>query len=451
MQIFDTSPGNAIDANYQLQVDPPKMVASRSQRRILLVFLAHALLGLVLIQAPGLSTIHAYSVIILGALFALTKTNICVAYVAAYVVGSEVLWRMTEASIFWEGGKYAVVLILGLSILHQRKRRIPVFPLLYFLLLLPSSLFTLEVFDIFTAREAISFNLSGPLALFVSSWFFSGLKFNRRQYITILSVLVMPILTIAMYALFQTSMMDSVEWSNESMFATSGGFGPNQVSTMMGLGVIGSVLILLYGKLGRVVGVILALLGAVFLAQGLLTFSRGGILAAVIVVVLLNVHIIITRKLSAKYVFASIAIIALVAMVVLPSIDNFTQGFLSLRYADLNLSNRDQIASVEISLFLSQPITGVGPGLGRLYTDAAAHTEFVRLLSEHGILGAIGGLSLCAITLSNYLRSAPTTRPVILSLAVWPLITMMHSAMRLAGVSYIFGLSFISVDFEDES
>src|SRR2546430_7771451 len=42
-----------------------------------------------------------------------------VVYAAAYIAGSEVLWRMCGAAVFWESGKYAVILIFAIALARR--------------------------------------------------------------------------------------------------------------------------------------------------------------------------------------------------------------------------------------------------------------------------------------------------------------------------------------------
>ncbi|WP_332910234.1 hypothetical protein [Algoriphagus boritolerans] len=46
-----------------------------------------------------------------------------------------------------------------------------------------------------------------------------------------------PILSVLVYTIIKTPDLDSVEFSLGANFATAGGFGSNQVSTILGLGV----------------------------------------------------------------------------------------------------------------------------------------------------------------------------------------------------------------------
>src|SRR5262245_20281022 len=77
--------------------------------RVSALLFAHVLLGLSLSVAKELSNIHVAGVLLIRAWYALSKPRLeRAAYLAAYITGSETLWRMTDASVFWEVGKYSI-------------------------------------------------------------------------------------------------------------------------------------------------------------------------------------------------------------------------------------------------------------------------------------------------------------------------------------------------------
>jgi O-antigen ligase len=409
--------------------------------------LAHILLALLVRQFPQLSTVHVYFTLGVGVIWALSRPPIYTAYVAAYIVGTEAFWRMTNASFFWEGGKYAIVLIMLLSLIHHRQKRIPALPLFYFLLLLPSTILSLENAN---ARELISFNLSGPLALFVSAWFFSVQRLSFRQLHGLLLAMVAPILTTAVYAILITLNLDQIRWVNDSMFQTSGGFGPNQVSTIMGLGVLATWLLLLMGRFTLYQRWFLILTSIFILVQGLLTFSRGGIVAAVITVVVFGLHTVTDQKRRVRIIFIVATVAALLTIVVIPALDEFTQGFFGQRFTDTNLTHRDLLAQTELNLFLENPLFGVGPGMGGAARGATSHTELTRLLSEHGITGLISLGLLVLMAIRGYLQSKSLLlRGMRGVLLLWTLIVMTNAAMRLAAISFVFGLGFATIDLDE--
>jgi len=423
-----------------------------AELRASLFIVAHFILGAILISVPILSTLHAYATVALGVFWALTKPPGYAACAAGYVVGAEVLWRMTDASFFWEGGKYAVILILGLSLLQSKTKRIPVAPLCYFLLFLPSILLTLDAVGLTRTRDYVSFNLSGPLALFISAWFFSSLKLSSRQLQAVLFAIIAPIISISIFALLRTFSASAIVWNNTSMFASSGGFGPNQVSTVMGLGVVVVLLMLLTGKYSRISRVLLALIAVVFFIQGLLTFSRGGMVGALITSAFVALHAVRDHQQRVRLIVALLIFVPVMVFVVIPALNNMTQGVLETRFSDTNLTNRDVIIRQELQLFLDNPIAGAGPGVGTYLRGVAAHTEFTRMLGEHGLLGVASLCLLIYMAAHQYLRSKDIAiRGLRGSLILWSLLVMTNAAMRTASVSFMFGIPFAQINLDDDT
>jgi hypothetical protein len=79
----------------------------------------------------------------------------------------------------------------------------------------------------------------------------------------------------------------------------------------------------------------------------------------------------------------------------------------------------------------------------------AAHTEYSRLLAEHGLLGLMALLLLGLMFLQAFRRApTPYAKGLTLAFMVWALAEMCHAAMRIAAISFLFALPF--AQFEDK-
>lgn len=432
---------------------PVQKLVRNDEFKLLLFWGLHLVLAFGATIAPRpVSTLHALLTILIGVLIAASRAPLMrVAYVAGYIVGAELFWRMGKAQVFWETGKYALILVMGIALWRARAMRIPPTLLFYFLLLVPASILTLEQFSLDEARQQISFNLSGPFALFLSSWFFSYIKFNRAEFRQFLSVMLAPILAIAAYATLNMLAASEIVWTTESNKQTSGGFGPNQISMILGLGtLVVWMMLTLFHDQPRFVRVTLALFGVWLLGQGLLTFSRGGILSATIAVAVYSVHLLPQPRQRMRFVYASAIIIPLLFLVLLPRLDDFTSGYLRARYQDPNLTGRDRILETELRIFASNPYFGVGPGGGGAARGAAAHTEYTRVLAEHGIPGIISLALLGAALARAYLRSKDSIpRGIRGGAMIWGLTTLAHSAMRIAAMPFMLAFVFAEIDLSE--
>jgi hypothetical protein len=417
-----------------------------------LLTLAHPFLALAMRNSVLFATAHALFTVALGFSFALFSRDARkVGYVAAYVAGAEVLWRMTEAHIFWEAGKYFTILILGIALLRIKPWQRSGLPILYFGLLCVSLPLTLSRLGLSSAaRDAISFNLSGPLALMVCALYFSQMTVDLAAIRRLVWSLIMPILGIATITLSSMLAASQILFTDESNFVTSGGFGPNQVSAVLGLG--GSLALILSGKGKNPARRWIALILAVgLLSLSALTFSRGGLYNATVMLVLVFAHYL--RSPRGRVVSMSALILLGLAggYVIFPRLNAMTGGMLEQRFASLDLTLRGQIARADLTLWSANPLLGVGAGLSAadrmdlLGNADAAHTEYTRLLAEHGIGGLLALLVLLVMPIRAYLRVPSLENQAWVSaLLGWSLMEMSHAAMRIVAISFLFGLALVN-------
>jgi hypothetical protein len=434
----------------QDRVRPRDRANTTGSGTVLALLLAHVPLGLVLQQSTDLATLHALAVGGLGILLALFGRRAqSAAYVAAYVVGAEVLWRMTEAGVFWEVGKYLVVAVLGLAALRfSTGLRGLGLPSVYFLILLPSTWLTVEALGFSdAARDAISFNLSGPLALAVSVAFFAGRRLSHEQIRKVMWCVVCPLVSIATIALYSSLRdVEAIDFTEGSNFVTSGGFGPNQVSAVLGLGALLCVFLAAQEPL-RALKLVAVGMAVWFLAQSALTLSRGGLATAGVALLLGAIHYQRRPREQVSFMASALLIVSVFGYLILPQLNAFTGDILSQRLSDVDPTGRIEIARSDLTIWSSHPLLGVGPG-GSAYNRAsiliegtAAHTEFTRLAAEHGIAGLLAILLLGVMLWRAYKRAPSVpTRAWVVALASWSLVDMSHSAMRIVAISFVFGL-----------
>lgn len=417
---------------------------------VLFWILVHIPLAVLFHQINTLATIHAVAVIGLGFYWALFDKRIeRIAYVAAYITGSEVLWRMVGASVFWETGKYAVTGIFLLAMLRRNRFNGPELPLFYILLLLPSAVLTFFEMSAGEARGQLSFNLSGPLAIFMCAWFFSKMKLQRPQLTPLLLALIAPIVATATVAAFGILSNANIKFVNDSNFATSGGFGPNQVSAILGFGALAALFCLLDKTNG--IGVKLFLFGVLvaLMAQSAMTFSRGGLYNAAGAAIVALFFILRNPRARVPFLVAAVGLFVVVNYVVFPRLDTFTGGALVKRFQDTGLTSRDKIAREDLELFAENPILGVGVGVGKLERNggrdqAAAHTEFTRLLAEHGLFGACALIFLLVSVFGRLRRAPPENKAFVAAMLTWSCLFMLNAGMRLVAPAMALGLCFIS-------
>jgi hypothetical protein len=420
-----------------------------------LFILGQVPLALLLTTHPQVSAIHAYATLGVGVIACIMGRLDIAAAVAAYITGAEVLWRMTHAPIFWEYGKYAALAIFILGILRSGLRNSGL-PFLYFGLLVPSSILTVDALSSVDAQRELSFNLSGPLALMGSACFFSGLSFSKKQIGKIFIALLAPIAGIAAIAIYSTFSAGSIYFGDESNQVTSGGYGPNQVSAVLGLGALTAMLSLISIRSTKLLKILVISLGIVLLAQCLLTFSRGGMYMAVGGMLVVAAMLVRQPRKLIPLLAAFVLIGSVLFFWIFPWLNTFTRGSLMTRYKDVGSTGRIQIFEDDIRIWGEHPILGVGPGMAKAYRHlfhkgATAHIEYSRLLSEHGLFGLAAIGMLLAIAIRNIRQANPGVEKAMkASLLFWSLSFMIINAMRLLAPSFLIGLSSTHIEEEDE-
>lgn len=390
------------------------------------------------------------------------------AYLITYLSSFEILARMAKTSpiIPYELSKYLMCGLLLLGIAHGSARgRIGWWLLL---LLVPALLF--DQSGQVSGYQPIVFNLLGPFNAALSIVFFTRQSLDTGQFRQLLLLLLYPLLSVLVFTYVRTPDYDEIKFSLSANFATAGGFGSNQVSTVLGLGMF--LVFLFWLNRWQLTGSrwVDALLLFVFTFEGLLTFSRGGMIGGVLgILLVLFVLFRSVAKLRKRYRLPSVS--RYLAPVVLLSAgafgiaNNITGGLLTLRYQgetagtsggyrektiNVITSNRYDIFIGDLALWTQHPILGVGVGASRYLRDkvngVVAHVELSRLLAEHGVLGFIYFVLLLWAPLQALRRNHnPLFRSIQMALFIIAIYTTFHAAMRTYVTPLLVGISTASV------
>jgi len=139
-------------------------------------------------------------------------------------------------------------------------------------------------------------------------------------------------------------------------------------------------------------------------------------------------------------------------LVIFPVLNQFTGGSLLERFEDTATTSRAEIAESDIAIFAENPVLGVGVGTSTTYRkkffdrEVANHTEFSRLLAEHGIFGLFALVTLVGMSIWNFVgQRSVLGRAAISGALIWASLFMLNAGMRLAAPSFIWGFSFISI------
>jgi hypothetical protein len=321
-------------------------------------------------------------------------------------------------------------------------------PGLAFCLLLPSAVMTFWALPLAEARNQLSFNLSGPLALAVCAAFFTSVRLRPADYTRMLTVLIGPVCGIAAIALFGIITNPNITFTTESNFALSGGFGPNQVSAALGLGVLSAFLLIIESRTTLTFRIVMFCLMVWLAVQSALTYSRGGLYTAAAGALAAWLVMIREPRQLLKPLLVAAGLFLAGYYVIVPKLDEFTDGTLTQRFQDTNTTRRGDLGETDMDLWAEHIVMGVGPGVSKeTHEDAiAAHTEFTRLVAEHGLFGATFIVLMCAGTIWNFKRAEGSReRAIVLAMFAWSVLFMLNSAMRLVAPAFAFGLTFATV------
>lgn len=364
----------------------------------------------------------------------------------------EVWSRMIKAAVILdEIGKYfLLVAIVGIAVHHIRERAHTALyrtGIILLVLLAPGLVVALAGFD----REQWVFNVLPVLELGILLFFVARERWDVERFARTLQFGLMPVFFVAIYLAIKTPGFDSLNFALSANFKAAGG-GTNQVATILGLGIVYAMLLLLLKRPVMWKWLMYLLIGFLFF-RSFLTFSRGGVFAAVAsVLVALFFALITSRRAFIRYSLLLLLFTA-VAYFAFDKVDEITGRKLSLRYQGETIatvsgeqektwskvtSGRTTLVAADWYIFKDNWLFGVGPGAAKTLRnsyggppDSAAHTEFTRLMSEHGIGGLLSSLLLLLFPFYWVSRQRYRLwKGVSASLFCIAILTASHSAMR---------------------
>ena len=436
----------------------------------------HILLGFFSIISPWFLIIWIYSVVffsfnkVLSSLMLSNSIDILIPLIV-YICSFEILGRMTQAYPFlpWELSKYIFVFTSLMLIISGNIKRPYIWGIIIFFLLIPSIM--IDKSDIVNTERLI-FNLFGPISMSLLIIVLGEYRINEKYLSSLLKLIWFSTVTLLTYVILKTPDYSNLSFSLNADFATTGGFGSNQVSTIIGIGMFLSFYAWMNKLLFSGNHTIDGLFIGVFAYQGFLTFSRGGMLIGIGAIIIY--YLILRKSKTLKritkvralrpfqlFLFAMIIIVVSYAL-----IQNITEGNLTLRYlgeTSTTLSGskiktintvttgRYEIFLSDLKLWTENFIFGTGAGASIFLREnnlfgVAAHTEISRLLAEHGLFG----LFILFILLMQFIKTFRSSRfningTILFVLCLIAFGTSMHSAMRTFVTPLFFALSTVRI------
>ena len=409
---------------------------------------AHIGLAFAVFAISPLSMVYAILIFVFG-FFYIIKTenrNNEVLIVCGYIAGAEVFIRANDGAFFYEFAKYGIILLLFLG-MYLRSFSSNIYPYVIFLLLTDND------------RKLISFSISGPVCLGVCAIYCFQRRVSIDTLYNILLAVGLPVITLTTYLILYNPIVKDVITGTDSSTATSGGFGPNQVSTAVGLGIFVFLSRTLLNSKSKVQLFVNVVITVILTFRGIVTFSRGGMLAAIIISVVLIFQVYRLSNTIAKFkilVFAAAGVF--VSLVVWGYSVSQTNGLIANRYAgqdalgrakESKFTGREELVESELDIFYKYPMFGCGVGRSvkireaETGINAASHNEITRLIAEHGFLGILCLFILFATPFLLYFNNKHHF--FMISFFLFWLLTINHAAMRIAAPAFIYALCLLQV------
>ena len=429
------------------------------------LILVHVIIALMVFVLPFLSMLYALLIPVVGlfVIFRSKNKNNEVLYVSAYLIGVEVFLRMTGGNFSNEYVKTLVVFFMLTGMFYSTVLTKSFVYFFYLLLLIPGIFVSVNTADFnIDIKKALVFNLSGPVCLAVSSIYMFKRKILFTDLQNIILVMGLPIISTVVYLFLYNPNIKDVVTGTQSNFETSGGFGPNQVSTILGLGMfVFFAQLLLFSKSKKKIilnGILLILVSY----RAIVTFSRGGVITGIAMIVCLMVVIYyISNSLGKAKVGLVVILACLLGIGIWGYTISQTSGLIEKRYANQDakgrqktdrFGGREAVMSADLKMFFDNPITGVGAGMGKelrkdsLGQEVASHNEITRMLSEHGVFGIFGLLILLITPFVLYVNNRQHL--YFLSFFIFWFLTINHAAMRTASPAFIYALTLLFVQIK---
>src|SRR5690606_5796754 len=205
------------------------------------------------------------------------------------------------------------------------------------------------------------------------------------KFLKILDYMVYPLISMTVYIVLYSPDIRETITNTASNSAVSGGYGPNQVATVLGLGVFLLLSRLLIPYKNILVQWTMLFFMILVAYRSLLTFSRGGVLVAVvmslafIVILYLSTSLKNKAKISLKMTGIVLVTLALWSYTIFQ-----TGGLIGNRYANEDALGREKedlttgrvdLLETEIDAFKGSPFFGVGVGQVKSYFEAELGIE----------------------------------------------------------------------------
>jgi hypothetical protein len=429
------------------------------------LILLHLAIGFLVYLLPFITIVYPILIVLIGFLW-IVKTgnkNEEVLYVCAYIVGVEVFLRMAGGIILYEFAKYGVMVFCIIGMFYNGISKGAFIYWIYILLLMPAVIIGADALNFSTdIRKTILFNISGPICLGIAALYTFRKEMSIKNVNNVLLFMGLPILSCVTYLFFYTPDVADALSGTASNNKLSGGFGPNQVATILGLGMFIFFSRLILDSKVKVLFITNLIIAVYITYRGMITFSRGGMLTGFIMMLVFLLYIYLNSKNKGKYKLNYFIGLIVVAMFCIWSFTSYqTEGLIDKRYANKDalgrvkkdqFTGRAELAEDEINMFIEHPVLGVGVAKAPELRSGAlgfglSHDEITRTLAEHGALGIIALMMLFFTPIFLYFDNKQNI--YLFPFLIFWFLTINHAAMRTASPAFVYALALLKVKFDE--
>lgn len=435
-------------------------------------WILHVLISVASIASPQFIIVWYGTTLFLSIWVLLRKKNISLNLTVflLYFSGMEMAIKLQNVGLPHEVIKYTCIMLMFLAIIKDKTKTLKIWPIVFILLLLLSIPFGFGEVEAERYRQLISANLSGPFLLLLGLFYYFRVHiFDKDSISNILLSFILPSLVTTILLFVVTPDVKTISFSTNANFSASG-YGPNQMSSSLGIAASFIVFSLLYNFKITPSKLISFFLIGIISYRIILTFSRGGLFTlillsiAIIFIYLKNSELKIKKRMWIISLFTFS--LTLGGMYLYNKVNLISDGALQERiFGEREFNNMEEVndySSGRSEIFLADleifndNILGIGPGIGYYsrkeygyQVNVSAHIEYTRLLAEHGIFGLVVlfGLLKHALTVLKQKVNAENKALIIILLGT-SMLFMSHSATRIAAPMVLFSLTavFLSKD-----
>src|SRR5690606_6458751 len=280
----------------------------------------------------------------------------------------------------------------------------------------------------------------------------------------VLDFVVYPLIAMTVYVILYTPSDKEVFINTASNVAASGGFGANQVSTVLGMGFF--ILLTRFFLPYKNVVVHWSMMFFMVLMgyRALLTFSRGGVLVGLLVgAIFIGIYFLTVSLKTKTTITMKLMVLFFGAILLWGYSEVQTGGMITNRYTNKDALGREKedittgrgdLAEAELDAFKENPIFGLGVGRVRGYFEEEigvtlpTHNEVTRMFSEHGLFGILALLTLIFAPIITKLQGRKNI--YFWSFLLFWFLTISHSSMCIDAPAFIYALCLLNIDYAPE-